>query len=500
MADSKFPVPIKKVEEALPGPPLNQEAVTCFEQAYTSFVQKQSKEEHAGEIVDEIANLLTVSQKNIEEVQNQKWFQRAWRTVSGKNKKLERVNQANLLKVQKGALFFLQNLAETNGQLMETVAFAFQRVEDIQIESAKLKGYLIQIVQKYNQKIHIIEKRLDDHDNAIANLEQGNHKVLWLVLSCIGVSFTGLSYFLAPVEIRLTLAFVFFLASVLFIVLFSRQRSYIRPKGTTTATAASATQEENSVLLPQVAATLQSLLVDYVDENLISAPIQQFAENNELLNRLYSRLNKKGLERSAFGEIVHEILGVEAVTFSAIVNTAQQCSASFCDYDRKLVSSIHQEHLPDSVGLDVLSSLDFAFQSQLADEIIDAVQPYSSHFEKISESRQLLCSDLARFKLLINESDLKGIGKALLEGITLGILSPSTDDENFINEYFSSLSHYGQQWDNLAPIIHNSVVQLNVKTYEEAIRFAINKMQPIFDEFNARNISLRDLLKQLRKG
>ena len=100
----------------------------------------------------------------------------------------------------------------------------------------------------------------------------------------------------------------------------------------------------------------------------------------------------------------------------------------------------------------------------------------------------------------MNESGWKTLGKGFIEGFTFGIVRPSTEDEKFVNGFVDGLSHYGRQWDNIAPIIHKSVVQLNKKTYDEAIKFAIDKMRPLFDEFNNRDISLHPLLKQLKNG
>jgi hypothetical protein len=237
-----------------------------------------------------------------------------------------------------------------------------------------------------------------------------------------------------------------------------------------------------------------------VNENLINVPIQDFVAKNEALSDFYCQANKDGLDKPSLAHLVNNIIDVQPVSITIFSQAAQQCSANFCDFHRRLVSTIQQEYLNNSIGLDVLSSLDFQFQSQLAGEIIDAIQPYSYQFDNIAQTGKDLLAGRARFNQLMNESGWIAFGKGVLEGATLGILSPLTDDDNFTNEYLNGLSRYGQQWDNLAPIIHNSIVQLNAKTYDEAIRFGINKMQPLFDEFNIRNISMRRLLKQLRNG
>lgn len=500
MSDSKITVPIKKIDSSLQGPPLTSEISHCFEEAYSSFISKKSKQEETDEIINEMGNLLTVSQENLEKVQNQKWFKRAWHTITGKNKKLERINQSNLLKVQKGALFFLQNLAELNEQMMETVAFTLQRIEDIQIESSKLKGYLIQIVQKYNKKIGIIENKLYEHDKAIKQLQHNSRRYIYLLFGIIIFVVGIIAIMVAPSSSKWLISIPSFLLSISFFVLFFRRIPSSEFIIQSQRQEESRIKDENNKLIPQIAELIYSIHVDFVNENLILSPYLQFFEKNQKLSGLYSELSTNGIDKPKYASVVKEILAIEPETINIIANNVKRCSNLFCDFHRKLVANIQQDYLPNSVGIDLLSSLDFSFQIELANVLISASNPYNSQFEQISKTRKTLLNQLNKFNELMNEAGWKEYGKAFLEGFTLGIVDASSQDDMFINEFLINLSAYGQQWDNIAPVIHNSVIQLNANTYDESIKYSINSMQPLFDEFNNQNISLLPLVSRLNNG
>jgi len=186
MAESIIPIKVKEIENNIEGKPLTDSEVNLFEKSYRKYIEEsKNSEEKFQETIEEMANLLTVNQKNIEDIKDQKWFSRSWNTVTGKNKKLERINQTNLIKVQKGALFFLQNIAERNQATMETVTFAIKRIQDIQIESIKLKSYLTNIIQKYNLKLKKIEQRLDGHDEVIEELTKNNRDIPIILFSVL---------------------------------------------------------------------------------------------------------------------------------------------------------------------------------------------------------------------------------------------------------------------------------------------------------------------------
>lgn len=500
MVDPKISVPIRNINSSLQGPSLEPEISHCFEEAYASFVSQKLKQKEMKEKIDEMGNLLTVSLENLDTVKNQKWFNRAWQTITGKNKKLERVNQENLLKVQKGALYFIQNLAELNEEMMATVARTLQRIEDIQKESTKLKGYLIKLVQKYNKKLGHIENKLDQHDKAIRYLQHTTGRNIYLIFGIIILVIGVVSFLVAPTDYKWFISILFILLSIpLFISFFRGSQTFLGPI-TNSKIKETLIVNENNKIIPQICEIIYSSYADFVNTNLLTTPYKNFFDKNEKLSKLYLELNANQSDKPKYAADLKKILSIEPETINIIENNLRKCSNTFCEYHRQLVASMQNDYIPNSIGIDVLSSLDFNFQSQLANELVNAIVPYSSQFDHLSNTRKNLLSQFTKFEKLMNESVLIEYGKAIWEGFTLGLMSPNTDDVNFVNGVVDNLALYGQQWDNITPIIQNSVIQLNANTYDGAIRSSINTMQPLFDEFNEQKISLIPLLKQLRNG
>jgi len=518
MTNSQFPVPITKIENALPGPFLDQETVTCFEQSYSLFVKNKLKQKEADKILGEIANLLTVSQNNLNEVQNQQWFERAWFTITGKNKKLEIMNQENLLKVQKGALFFLQNLAEINVQLMETVTFALQRVEDIQIENVKLKGYLIQVIQKYNKKIDRIEQRLDKHENAIADI-RGQSALAVRLSGLAFLLFGTASFFFSPPNLRWILTPVFLLISVsLFVYSFIQRRSHLSNGIIASAGTLTSIQKTNKELQSQINDAIRSILVNFVKNNLLeNAPIYFYSKYKEIVG-IYNKLNNESLTqnqdwKSLMKTFYEPIFEVEPLNFDSMKLVVQQNLSAFFNFQNNLVSNIQQNYLTGTVGIDVLSSLDSQDQNEILNTFVIAVQlQYSVQFESVIKSRQNLLNLYQQMNQKRTAALIASGLDGFLDGFTLGLYYLATkaldiresdykekEYEAAADNFFNAVDNYKEQWDNLASIIQNAVIQLE-KTYDEAISKAISKMQPLFKEFDQRNISLEPLLKELKKG
>lgn len=56
------------------------------------------------DMVQDALSLLTISERNLENIRSQRFYSRIWKTITGKNKALAQENQTNLLKVQKIAI------------------------------------------------------------------------------------------------------------------------------------------------------------------------------------------------------------------------------------------------------------------------------------------------------------------------------------------------------------------------------------------------------------
>lgn len=140
--------------------------IASFEEAYKNLIETQSEKEIA-EAINALAKILEVSEKNLEFVKNEKWFQRAWYTITRKNSRLEKQNQINLLIVQKGSMHFLNRIASENANLMLTVKYCLDRIEKNQIQDEKIKMFIIEWTSRNNRKMKSFEKRLEDCEDAL---------------------------------------------------------------------------------------------------------------------------------------------------------------------------------------------------------------------------------------------------------------------------------------------------------------------------------------------
>ena len=163
------------IDSAIGGLSLPKDVAASFETACRDRIKaiKGNRREANAHIAD-LEKLLTVTSENLDAVKNQKWFVRVWRTVSGGNKHLEQVNSQNLLQVQKGALLFLAHMGEDVDFLTQSVAFALGRLNDLQLDNLKVRAFILILADRVSRKFGSIEKRLDQHDEAIGRLSKSD--------------------------------------------------------------------------------------------------------------------------------------------------------------------------------------------------------------------------------------------------------------------------------------------------------------------------------------
>lgn len=506
---SNLPIPITSVDSSLGGTKLTPQISECFEVSYSKLLERNEMQERANEIIGDMTTILTASEENLSEVKNQKAFKRAWNTITGKNKKLERVTSSNLLKVQKGAVFFLQNIAETNSQMMETVVKALQRVEDLQLESIKLKGYLKQLVNKYNARISQIEERLDMHEEVISNIQVKSHTLSVVSITCAVVILSVVLHLV--IEDRMVW---FILSSVLLITgavaiysftKFQRKRSRgfsnsgVLVKQNPELANRSKVQIHNAELIPDIELLVARVINYYVYNNVLANPYMELIDQNESIFNLCNQMSEavENSDKKEVGRIVDNIIHIEPESLSKILYNLRNCVSMYCAFYNSLLSEIQREFLPNSIGLDVITNLDQDFNFRVSKDLETAILPYENHFNDLTDLKRDLERDLRQFQKLMNESLASEIGKGFLEGFTFGIYRPSSNDVDYINSYLKLIYSYQNRLNDLSSIIANSVVALNERTYEQMTSEAVATMGPMWEQFNKDGISLQSLYDEL---
>lgn len=112
--------------------------------------------------IQDMTQLLQVNERNLENVQSQNWFQRSWASVTGKNKKLMKMNANNLLTVQKMSLSLITELEKQNMMTREMQVLLFERLNEVAIANIHLKNYIVELVNKLADRFEKIESQMDD--------------------------------------------------------------------------------------------------------------------------------------------------------------------------------------------------------------------------------------------------------------------------------------------------------------------------------------------------
>lgn len=507
MAESIIPIKVKEIENNIEGKPLTDSEVNLFENSYRKYIEEsKNSEEKFQETIEEMANLLTVNQKNIEDIKDQKWFSRSWNTITGKNKKLERINQTNLIKVQKGALFFLQNMAERNQATMETVTFAIKRIQDIQIESIKLKSYLTNIIQKYNLKLKKIEQRLDGHDEVIEELTKNNRDIPIILFSVL-LLLTAIILFLLTDSLitKWIISSILFVFSLSFFFTHSikkknnNKNSYRNEFNQTESL--QEVQKENLQLRNEANDMLYKYITNYINDDFAEIPFTELGnEYIQLAEYLKPASQDIELDKVEKSKIIINYVNIELCSYDKIISLINNNVITYINFHSKLTSDIINQYLPNSIGLDVLVNLDFQIQNQYISRLENTLSPYLDNFKELIEKRYYLINNYNRFNELYTESTLKSMGKVLLEGFTIGIIGDYEEENKFVDSYISEFENYFGKVDTLVNIIGSTIIQLHSAIYRELINLTTSKFQTIWDEFNVQNQSLKPLIKELNKS
>jgi len=520
MSKSIIPINLKDVESNVEGRPLTDSEILIFEESYRNYL-KESKEtdDNYENTIEEISNLLTINQNNIEEIKEQKWFKRSWKTITGKNKKLERVNQINLVKVQKGSLYFLQSMAERNHATMETVTFAIKRIQDIQIDSIKLKGYLSTIIVKYNSRLNLIEHRLDNHESVLMDLTKKESEIPIYMISMLLLLTAIILFFLTDsVYTKWILSsFLFVLSMTILLNSHLKNRNIQDKKVLKHNYRESSNQDitfnnninqfgtqnelqiENLQIKKQIDIVLFKYISNYINEDFIKSPFVDYYKKYDYIDKyLIEYSNNTEIDETQKAKILNDIINLELNSYETIISLMNKNVSNYIKFHSNLTSDIVAQYIPESIGLDVLINLDIQIQNQYLNQMENTLEPYSNNIKELLKVRYELIHDYNKFQKLYTESILKTICKGLIHGFTFRLVGNVIEEENFVKSYKINFAEYLNDFEMLLNILDSSIFQLHQRIYDELIKLSISKFQTVWDEFDTQNQSLKPLLEKLK--
>ncbi|MGC8576295.1 MAG: hypothetical protein ACP5L3_07240 [Caldisericum sp.] len=485
------------IDQSLSGESLTSDLIHSFESAFLVFKDsfdpdsKESKEK-----LDDMVRLLSISDKNLEEVKNQKWFQRVWRTISGKNKKLEQINKQNLYRVQEGSIYFLQKLAQQNQLMMQSVYFALKRIEDIQIQNEKLKGYLFRIVNGYNERIRNIEGRLDEHEQEIAELK-GKTRMRWGVflvgLFLLGGAVTLFYFFDRNWMILSGSGAILLLGILVFMKSFSKSTSkrvevYGSPR-------INKIRIENDKLKPTLRENLsQAICNAAIIFKLVYYPVVApfFEKYQELLDVLLKPLNTDGkISNDKIAMVMDSVFRISCDVIQLIKANCSNVAAEYIRFINSFISEIIKEYLPNSIGIDLQSHLDYSVQVNLGNQILATIEPYFENLSEIENRRYSLLQDYPRYRKILTENPFMTFTKGFLEELFIPWIID--DRKEFIDTFSSNFKEYISLWNNFADVSMKSILPFLQNLSCSFAKDAVNNMDFLFDEFSNNEIELKSL-------
>ncbi len=113
------------------------------------------------DMVQDALSLLTISERNLENIRSQRFYSRIWKTITGKNKALAQENQTNLLKVQKIAIYMMNLAVSRDIILAEAVKDIHHKIIGIRYDLGVFQETVITTFKSLIDKMYHVGNDLD---------------------------------------------------------------------------------------------------------------------------------------------------------------------------------------------------------------------------------------------------------------------------------------------------------------------------------------------------
>jgi len=463
---------------------LSSDDVKCFESSYSNFMNEfgnGNDEDEAKRIIENMIYLLDVNAQNLDEIKNQKWFEKIWKTISGGNSKLRDINNQNLIKIQKGILFFFDKFANENKTIMQSVHFALDKVKELRFENEKVKYYLTDLSTKIKYKIDNIETRLDEQNVEIESIKNNNISYVFAgLLSLIGLL---LIIFMNEYWLKWILGSLLIIVAVFM----SIKTKFIYPKADSKKDSKSdRIVEKNSEIIRKLYLNIYKYFENLINEILYNPYEQLFNKYEELEKIIDEESGKENLTNEESIKYIKEMLEIEPVPFLSIKLEYQNLISQLIYEYNNFISFIMQDYLPDSLNLEILASIDYLDQSNLQISLNNSINPYEERFNSLTNLRNSLMNDYPRLEHIFERSKTRTFIKYFFEG--------DEEDKELIDRFINKRDSYIEEWNNIVQIVYDSVCEIQKRDCNEFIRTIIEKkFNFIIEEFNLKGISIAQL-------
>lgn len=134
-------------------------------------------------IVSGMLSIIEANEEKLSIMQNQKWFQRMWLTVSGKNKATVREMEQNRDKLAAYSVQVIAKLIEEKAISQGIISNITVRLNEIYLSNLQLKEVMYEFVNKLNEKIDSV----DDYQNLITDIQNNKYRNKKLFVSLLEI-------------------------------------------------------------------------------------------------------------------------------------------------------------------------------------------------------------------------------------------------------------------------------------------------------------------------
>ena len=432
---------------------LSSNQLHSFEHAFEVFKKKfdpTSKE--AGEKIDEMSKLLSVSEENLEQIKNQTWFQRIWKTISGSNKELNEINKKNLLTVQNGSLFFLNGIAQENQIMRSSIYFALKDVNNSKFQLASFKVYLL----KYMDIVEEVDDKLTNFGGRLSHVERKINKPnhwLMIVFVCSLVGIFLSNYFfndLGFIVIGSILILLFAFLGFQLIKSEKRNTNVIQDNPNKLIVYPNHVTEYYELRQKVHKYIYNLFLMEEFPALLTKAFHARYDEVERIMEKDID--NDKEFERA-----ISDVLKISPDIIPQIRSNCSLLAKQFTEINNQFAIYVIDNYLNSSIKLKLESQLDIFEKEKRDEKILSIIEPYFENIKELIDLRSALLSDYPRFKSILLENHLLSIGKNFMKGLLI-IPALMDDTDDFTKKITNDIRQYYYKWDNIAEAFNKAII------------------------------------------
>lgn len=487
-AISNIRTEVDALDKTFGGEPISDENLEMFEKAYWE-VMHNTPEGEMQERIKEISDLLTVTEHNFDFIKEQKWFQRAWYTVTRKNSKLETINKHNLIMIQKAAVFFLNRMALENQTIMHTVQYCLERIQHNQIQDEKIKVFIIEWTKR-------TKTRMEFHDERIARCERDIERLAKESASSANW-WTQLKKFIRRLFLKIN---------------GRRDES----PGSTIIEVSKMKEKNrrivdlNTKLKPIIYSNIVELVDVFVLQNC-DCYLSPFANYRIKCNEIFESIPQGKVKSEIITKAIYDCINVQEMTTDKVDRAIMQTVNGLVESLNRFADSIFTYYLPQS-PYRLQTEVSHEQRRRMIDNITNINNTIKAELTEREKSRVVLNGQWPKYNKYVTKAPYVEIGANMAAGFAAGfLLGPiglaaalgySLFGEDlaqffgietkpaYVKSFITSYEKYMEWGDKIVDEVYPDVYNAIAQSLRMDTKSFVNQLYNVLDEFDEYYISL----------